>query len=255
MPLMSMRSGLARAALLAACVLAACDSGGNAAPPTLGTAPPTVSMPPTTTAPPTTAPPASTAPASLPPGTVELSPDGPWRRVDSAPGITQPGLTYELMEGLWVWLPTVEDLPNGVNWVLNEEDLPVIEAYLQARLVFYEATALDPIDLDHPGWVTWYSDTGEAYALVLTPRQARHEFFDLAEGVVLRPVVLGEDRSDQSAIVLDCMLDGSVWRLPDGSVGIGSTPGIVENGLGALMSLKDAAWKVDGVSSEPEACR
>lgn len=250
-----MRLGLVRAVLLAACALTACDSGGNAAPPTLGTAPPAVSMPPTTTAPPPTTTAASAAPASLPPGTVELSPDGPWRRVDSAPGITQPGLTYELMEGLWVWLPTVEDLPNGINWVLNEEDLPVIEAYLQSRLVFFRATQVDPINLEDSGWASWYSDAGEAYAAVLTPRQARHEVFDLAEGVVLRPVVLGEGRSEQSAIVLDCMLDGSVWRLPDGSVGQGSIPGIVENGLGALMSVTDEAWKVDGVSSEPEACR
>jgi hypothetical protein len=66
--------------------------------------------------------------------TIQLSPDGPWRR-RLAPGITTPGLVYELMPGLWVWLPTEEDIPNGITWVLNEADLPIIEAYLQARLV------------------------------------------------------------------------------------------------------------------------
>ena len=87
-----MRHNLARVALLAACALAACDAGGNAAPDTLGTTAPTATLPPATTA--TTAA-ASTVPVTtFDEATIQLSPDGPWRRVDSAPGITTPGLFY-----------------------------------------------------------------------------------------------------------------------------------------------------------------
>ena len=73
---------------------------------------------------------------------IGLSADGPWTLVDSAPGVTTPGLVYELMPGLWVYLPVVEDIPNGITWTLNEEDRPIIEAYLQARLVYYLAVTV-----------------------------------------------------------------------------------------------------------------
>lgn len=248
-----MRPIVTRAALALACVLAACDSGGNAAPDTLSTSPVTASLPAsTTTSPPETT--GSVVPVTGQPGEIELSPDGPWTRVDSAPGVTQPGLVYLLMPGVWVWLPTVEDIPNGITWVLNPDDVPVIEAYLQARLVFFRATSQDPIDLADSGWVEWYSDRGADYATVLTPRRDRHEFFDFADGIVLRPTVWGDERTDTTALVMDCMLDGSVWRLPDGSLGADSTPGVIDNGLGARMSFEDGQWKATAVSSEPIAC-
>lgn len=243
-----MRLGLVRAVLLAACALTACDSGGNAAPPTLGTAPPAVSMPPTTTAPPPTTTAASAAPASLPPGTVELSPDGPWRRVDSAPGITQPGLTYELMEGLWVWLPTVEDLPNGINWVLNEEDLPVIEAYLQARLVFYEAIAAEPMEFSSEGWDRWYVDGGSRLKAIFVPRGQEGYAADLSAGVVLRPSVAGEGRTESAAIVLDCAIDGAVLRDSAGNIGEGSTEGVTIQRLASSMVLAEIGWQLDRIT-------
>lgn len=248
-----MRPNVTRAALALVCVLAACDSGGNAAPDTLSTSPVTASLPAsTTTSPPETT--GSVVPVTGAPGEIELSPDGPWTRVDSAPGVTKPGITYLLMPGVWVWLPTVEDIPNGITWVLNPDDLPVIEAYLQARIVFFRATSQDPIDLDDPGWAEWYADGGAGYVQVLSPRRDRHELFDRTGGVVLRPVVWGEERSDSTAIVMDCMLDGGVWLLPDGSLGPGSTPGVVENGLGARMTVEGGSWMAAGVSNEPMAC-
>jgi hypothetical protein len=206
-------------------------------------------MPPTTTVPPgsaTTA--ADTAPASLPPGTVELSPDGPWRRVDSAPGITQPGLTYELMDGLWVWLPTVEDLPNGVNWVLNEEDLPVIEAYLQARLVFYESIASEPMDFASADWDRWYADAGLRLKAIFIPRGQTGYVADLSAGVVLRPTVAGEGRTESTAIVLDCAIDGAVLRDSAGNIGEGSTEGVTIQGLASSMVLADVGWQLDRIT-------
>ena len=247
-----MRHNLARAMVLTACVLAACDSGGNAAPDTLATTPPTASLPPATTG--TSA--ASTVPETVvvDDGTIALSPDGPWRRVDSAPGVTLPGLVYELMPGLWVWLPTKEDIPNGITWVLNETDLPIIEAYLQARLVFFRATNQSPMDFDDPGWSGHYVDGSDGFRRALVDRDARGEVFSLDAGVVLRPAVLGEQRSDVFAVVFDCMLDGSTWRLPDGSVGEGSSPGVSPSGIGVTLQLAGSTWKVDKVASQPDAC-
>lgn len=249
----SMRPNLTRVALIVACALAACDSGGNAAPDTLSTSPVTASLPATTT----TSPPETTGsvvPTTSTPGGIELSADGPWTRVDSAPGVTKPGLVYLLMPGVWVWLPTVEDIPNGITWVLNEEDLPVIEAYLQARLVFFRATGQDPIDLDDPGWTEWYADGGAEYARFLKPFRDRHEVFDTTDGVVLRPTVWGDERTDSTAIVMDCMLDGGVWRLPDGSLGSESTIGVSSSGLGARMLMDGSSWMVVTMSREPVAC-
>ncbi len=146
----------------AACVgLVGCDSGGSADPATIAPASSQPSTLPTsgssstssTTEPSTTMVDATTLAGSLPEGEIGLSPDGPWRLVDSAPGITTPGLVYELMPKLWVYLPVEEDIEQGILWTLNEEDLPIIEAYLQARLVFYRAiTARSRSTSIDPGW-------------------------------------------------------------------------------------------------------
>lgn len=244
-------------ALLAACgaVLAACSSTGHSAP---ATVPPLA----TTTSVEATAPPSTTAPAStttttastVVPG-VALSADGPWTRVDGAPGISTPGLFYQLMPKLWVYLPTTEDIPHGITWTFTEKDRPIIEAYLQARLVFFRVTETNPFNLDDPGWAKWYTDSGASYHAVLSERSARGERFDRDVGVILRPVVLGEGRSDTSAIVFDCMLDGGVWRLPNGSLGADSTPGVIRNGLGALLGTTNRVWVVSRIANQVEACQ
>lgn len=248
-----MRPIVTRAALALACVLAACDSGGNAAPDTLSTSPVTASLPAsTTTSPPETT--GSVVPVTGQPGEIELSPDGPWTRVDFAPGVTQPGLVYLLMPGVWVWLPTVEDIPNGITWVLNPDDVPVIEAYLQARLVFFTAITTDPMDLDLAGWRVWYADGGADYRTRLQPRADAGQVADLDVGVVLRPEVMGEERTGETALVIDCMLDGGVFLLPDGSLAPGSTRGVAESGGAFRMRLSGDQWQVTEAGSYEQAC-
>ncbi len=244
--------------LCAAALLAACSNGGMTEPSTIAPTVATAAIPTTTmavvTSTSTTAVPAgTTAPPSTDVPTVRLSPDGPWTRVDSAPGITTAGLVYELMPKLWVYLPTEIDLEHGITWTFNETDRPVIEAYLQARLVFYRVTKVNPFDLNDPGWREWYTDAGASYTEMLSARSNRGEVFDLDAGIVLRPTVLGEGREDDAAIVFDCMLDGSVWRLPNGALGEGSTPGVIENGLGAALAV-GGAWQVVRIADQPEAC-
>ncbi len=256
-PLRSSAAVLIAGALLAA----ACTGDGSSALTTLDSLPPTTVVPPTTAAAATSTTAHTTttgAPATstVPNDVVGLSPDGPWRLVDSAPGVEAPGLVYELMPGLWVWLPVEESEEWGISWTLTEEDRPIIEAYLQARLVFFQATAAHPIDLEGPGWAEAYVDGVDRYRSVLTRHLDLQEFLDLSGGVVLRPQVIGDLRADGQAVVWDCMLDGSVWRLPNGDLGSDSILGIVPNGLEAvIVNDISGTWKAQQVSNQEAACR
>jgi len=238
-----------------ALLIAACDSGGGSQ---LDTVAPASSAPeplPTlpATSPPTTV--ALTAPAAtLPAGVVGLSADGPWKLVDSAPGVTTPGLVYELMPGLWAYLPVVEDVANGITWTLNEEDRPIIEAYLQAKLVYFEAATRSPIDLNHPGWTEWFDGADAPIRAGLEVRSQQGQVVDLDVGVVLRPQVIGDDRTEVMAIVFDCVLDGSYFVMPDGSLAEGSTYGIVESGGAYRLKVGSQHWVVTETGRQPTAC-
>lgn len=203
----------------------------------------------------------STTVATVPPtvtvtdGSPLLSPDGPWRLVGSAPGINSVGLIYELMPKLWVFLPTQEDRPNGYYWTFNEMDRPAIEGYIKALLTTYRSTDSVPATLDDEGW-EWYF-TLENAEIIKAAYQAtsdRGEFTDLDLGVVLRPIVIEDNRTEDYTIVLDCALDGAVFRNADGSYAVGATPGVIENGYAAGMVRVDGNWKLDQFSSTDVAC-
>jgi hypothetical protein len=230
-------------------LLAGCSSGSDAGLDTI--APTSASLQPLQPLPATTAAPTTLAAApevTLPEGVVGLSADGPWTLVDSAPGITTPGLVYELMPGLWAYLPVVEDVANGITWTLNEEDRPIIEAYLQARLVFYLAITSDPMDFSSSDWVEFYVDSGQRLRGVFEPGAEQGQVGDMDSGVVLRPTVGGDGRTDVDALVLDCALNGSIVRNADGSIAEGSTPGIGIDDIGATMRLVDGRWKLDRIT-------
>jgi hypothetical protein len=190
----------------------------------------------------------------VPTGAAELSADGPWRRVDSAPGITTPGLVYELLPKLWVYLPTTEDVAHGITWTLTPQDVPVIEAYLHARLVFFRAALTSPIDTTSPEWSIWFRDGGTTLKNSLSTARAKGWTADLDQGVVLQPQVVGSDRSATSAVVFDCVLDGGVFVLPDGSLAPGSTRGVTRHGVGYRLASSGESWIVVQVGEQPDAC-
>lgn len=183
----------------------------------------------------------------VPGGVVGLSADGPWRLVDSAPGVNSPGLVYELMPKLWVFLPTEESKDDGTLFVPSPNDIPIIEAYLQARLVYYTTISQSPMDLANPGWDSYYVDE-KALLAVLGERDAKGQVADMGSGVVLRPHVSGDQRSDGAATNLDCTLDGAVLRFADGSLAPGSTPGVVRSGIASRMEVVGGLWKLDRVT-------
>lgn len=195
-----------------------------------------------------------TGPTALPDGFVGLSPDGPWHLVDSAPGVDSPGLVYELMPKLWAFLPTEAVPDDGNLFVPQPQDIPIIEAYLQAKLVYFRAVTQNPIDLDDPGWSEFFTDGGAAYREVLEPKQAQGQHVDLDIGVVLRPYVLGDGRSDAHAIVFDCVLDGAVFVLPAGELAPGSTRGVGSHGQGIDVAHDGTMWVVARIARQEEAC-
>ncbi len=244
---------LRSAAIVLTFALVSCSGGGGKADGTLPTAPPT-SAPATTVAATTTAAESTTiaetttttvAPetTTVPDG-VGLSPDGPWRLVDSAPGITTPGLVYELMPKLWAFIQLEETEASRYPWTLNDADRPIIEAYLQAQLTYFQAATSDPPDFTQPGWTQFYAVGGSRRFEPLKKRRLAGEVADLDTGVVYQPWLLGDERTDTYAIVADCVLDGGVFRLPDGSLAEGSTPGVTTTGKAARMEVIDGQWKV-----------
>jgi hypothetical protein len=175
--------------------------------------------------------------------------------VDSAPGVTTPGLVYELMPKLWAFLPTEESDDDGNLYVPSPADIPIIEAYLQAVLVYYRAITVRPIDLESPGWKRYFVDGGQSYFDVLRPRRDGGQVADLDAGTVLRPRVLGEARTEATAIVFDCALDGGVFLLPDGSLAPGSTRGVSPVGTAAPMTVGgNGEWITEYIVRQAEAC-
>lgn len=255
-----MNRSMAGAVLVSlALVLAACNGGSSTVETVAPTSPAPSSLPPVTTiaattSPPTTATvPESTATTVVPDGVARLSDDGPWRLVDSAPGVTTPGLVYELMPKLWAFLPTEESDTDGNLYVPHPDDIPIIEAYLRATLAYFGAADQSPIDFSDPGWQT-YVDGGESYFRVLRDRDRQRQYIDLDNGVLVRPRVLGDGRSATAAIVFDCTLDGSVWRQPDGTLAPGSTPGVAAVGFAASLMFVGERWLVEGIVTQAEAC-
>lgn len=228
------------------------------------TAPPTTTLTVTTaadtaadTAPPTIV---DTTDGTMPPAVVDdgvarLSADGPWVLVDSVPGITSPGLAYQLLPKLWAFLPTEPNPEDGSLLVPSPADIPIIEAYLKARLVFYRATSQRPIDLDDPGWAETYTEDGVSrYRKALAGRIETGQAVEFDSGVVLRPYVTGDDRTDTTAIVFDCELDGSVWRDQDGRLSEDSILGVIDDGLAVTAELVGDAWRIEQVGDQPGAC-
>lgn len=254
------------AASLCGVALTGCSSGdGEGAVPTLPTALPAPTAPPPTasasaatsstagpTLPETTAPAApTTVPVAVP--VVGLSPDGPWRLVDSAPGVAAPGLVYELMPKLWAVIQVEETDESTYPWTLNEADRPIIEAYLQAQLTYYTAITSNPMDLDLPGWTEFYA--GQSTELgTLAQRKGEGQVADMDLGVVMRPQVLGDERSGSAAIVSDCMLDGAIFRLQDGSIAAGSSLGVADLSWGARLELLGGRWMVVEVGPIEGGC-
>jgi hypothetical protein len=123
-------------------------------------------------------------------------------KVESAPGVNTPGDTRELMPGLWVHLAWQADPNDPSVFTVQPGDEPILEAYANSMLVYFRS-ATTTVDLTDPAWSTYFIDHGEQYRQIFDERRASGQVRDLDLGVVLRPYVLGDQRTPASAVVLD----------------------------------------------------
>jgi hypothetical protein len=248
----------------AALLAAACSSGGNeVAPVSFPTAPTVVPSTPATTQPVAStiqvvAEPETTTPATtLDPVTTTDGVTGPTFsdalgvKVDTAPGVHTPGDTRRLLpEGLYVHIAWQGDPDDPSVFTAREEDVEILEAYANASLAYYRAF-LTTRTTDAPEFDEYFVDGGAKYDSNFEQARAGGYVGSLGSGVVLRPYVLHDETTPTSAIILDCELQNQAYVLPGEPARSGP---LQPDGGVASMVLRDGAWKVDRITTEPAAC-
>jgi hypothetical protein len=250
-------------------VMAAC--GGHAAPPITALVP--TLAPTTTTTAPTgttatsaadsispvtsaTAPPGSTSAVTVTVATAELLPPTVGTKVTSAPGVTSPGDIRELMPKMWAFIPSAPDPNDAHVQPPLPGDIEIIAAYLEERTALHELTTQHPTPGEpSPRLVASRLDGAASIAeTLLKPRSVSGVYRDLAEGFLLRPIVIATPRSDTEAFIFDCQLDASVLRNADGSLVEGETPGVKQVPQLARLVKQDGRWLVATATTDDRAC-
>lgn len=181
--------------------------------------------------------------------------EGPWTVVTSIPEVTEPGLYYELsLPGLYAYFPTKISEDDQVFWTMNDADRPVIEAYLHAQLTINQSMLTRPMDFTLAGWDQYFADGGASLIEIMQPRSDDDLALNVDLGIVLRPWVIDDGRTETTATVVDCVQNGSVLQRSDGSFGPSSSPGWGVNAYAAEMVLTDGQWQVKNLSYWDDAC-
>ena len=216
----------------------------------------------TTVVAPSTAPPSSSSPSSAgsvasvaPSGFGVLQPEI-GTKVDAAPGVTTPGDIRELSPNTWIFIPSEPDPNDARIQPPLPEDIEIITAYIEERDALTELITQRPMAAQVSERYAAATIDGGAAALesLLRPGAAAGQYFDVSAGVVFRPVVIADPRSDNEAFVFDCQLDGSVLRNADGSLVDGQVEGVKEYPQVARIERVDGRWLVAAVSSDDRVC-
>jgi hypothetical protein len=177
--------------------------------------------------------------------------DGLGVKVVSAPGVTTPGDTRLLLaEGLYVHISWRSD-PNDLSvYTVFPGDVEILEAYVNAVTTYYRA-ALTTVTTDSPDFERFYVDAGAKFEEAFGEARAGNYVASLGAGVVLRPYVLGDQRTDSTAVVLDCYLQNEQYVVR------GSQPVLADLarvGQIATMVKLDGRWMVDIAAEDSGAC-
>ncbi len=177
--------------------------------------------------------------------------DGLGTPVTDAPSVRTRGDTRRLLdEGLYVHLAWEPDPADASVFTPLPDDVPILEAYTNAQLAYYRA-ALGLTRPDDPTLDRFLVDGSTRFAPAFAARAAAGLTLRLGSGVVLRPYVLGDQRTATSAVVLDCYLHDE-QEVPIGSQAV---PGPLRTyGLVATMVLVDGNWKIDRTGTELGVC-
>ena len=206
-----------------------------------------------------TAAPATTAAASTTadPDDDDGAPGGPMFSdalgvpVDTAPGVSTPGDTRRLLpEGLYVHIAWTADPNDPSVFTVQPDDVEILEAYANVSLAYYRA-ALTTLTTDDPLFDRYMIDGGAQYDRNFEEARTGGYVGSLGNGVVLRPYVLIDQTTADSATVLDCYLQNEQY------VPLGQTPELDQlkpKGTIATLVRSEDGWKVDTIASEPAAC-
>ncbi len=183
-------------------------------------------------------------------------PDGLGTPVDSAPGVSSPGEVVELIENVWIFIPSEAD-ENDANVVPPlAEDEHIIVAYAEAQAAYHEQASMSPIPVEpSERLAASVADGGARLAEnIFVPSAAAEQHLDLSDGIILRPVVIADPRSDTEAFIFDCQLDGTVFVNADGSLADGQTPGVKEfPQIASIVKVGDD-WIVERLTRDERAC-
>lgn len=171
--------------------------------------------------------------------------------VDVAPSVRTRGDTRRLLdEGLYVHLAWEPDPGDPSVFTPLAEDVVILEAYVGAQLAYYRA-ALGLSRPDDQELDRFLVDGRVRFADAFAARAAAGLSLRLGSGVVLRPYVLGDQRTATSAVVLDCYLHDE-QEVP---LGAPTVPGPMRTyGLVATMTLIEGGWKLDRTGTEQGVC-
>lgn len=215
----------------------------------------TTQPPPSSAATTTTFPATSTTPP--PPSTTDgltgpMFSDALGVKVDSAPGVRTRGDTRRLLdEGVYVHIAWEPDPTDASVFTVQPDDIAILEAYAMAQATYYRA-AMGQITTDHPDFDKYIVGGGRGLNNALEDRRRRGKVLSVGSGVLLRPYVLGDNRTDKSAIILDCTLHNE--QEIDLAGGNPVLADLHPQGQFAVMAKTDEGWKVERVGLEPGAC-
>ena len=172
-------------------------------------------------------------------------------KVATAPGVNTPGDTRQLLPaGLYVHIAWQADPTDASVFTVQPDDIPILEAYANATATFYAAATTDLV-VDAGAFAPYMVDGGRQFADSLHDASAAGYVDSLGTGVVLRPYVLADRRSESTAVVLDCTLSNEQFVLR-GEIPVDTE--VVTRGQATTMVKVDGIWKADVFSSLGTAC-
>ena len=172
-------------------------------------------------------------------------------KVDTAPGVNTRGDTRRLLdEGVFVHIAWEPDPTDASVFTVQPDDIPILEAYAMAQATYYRA-ALGLTTTDDPAFDRYIVGGGSRFLKAFEQRAAAGLKLSIGTGVVLRPYVLGDQRTDTSAVVLDCLLEDE-QEIPQAAQP--ESGNLNTYNLVVSMVLIDGRWKVDRSGEQEGVC-
>ena len=172
-------------------------------------------------------------------------------KVDTAPGINTRGDTRRLLtEGLYVHIAWEADPNDHSVFTVFPDDIEILEAYANAVTAYYRA-AMTTRSTDSPEFEEFLIDAEAMFGPAFAEARNSGHVLDLGAGVVLRPYVIGDRRTDSAAVVYDCYLQDDSYVLSGEDKAGGD---LLPKGQIVTLAKVDGRWKVDGASAGGSAC-